>query len=138
MLLNNDLEDGYGRTILSYALDRKYPNAASSFHWQFIFPARNRSKHPQSAQVSRYHIHEQTLQRAIKKALAKANISKPASSHCLRHSFATHLLERGTDIRTVQEQQGHSDVRTKIYTHVLKRGAGGVVSPLNDILLNPN
>ncbi len=133
-LFEKDLADGFGAVYLPYALERKYPEAARQWAWQYVFPARRRSVDPRTGIERRHHLDEQSLQRAIKRALREAGIEKPASCHTLRHSFATHLLERGMDIRTVQEQLGHHDVRTtQIYTHVLKRGGRGVVSPLADL-----
>jgi integron integrase len=118
---------------LPHALARKYPAAPLEWGWQYVFAARDRSIDPESGLLRRHHIAERTVQRAFTKAIRKAGIDKPASCHSLRHSFATHLLERGADIRTVQEQLGHSDVRTtEIYTHVIRRGGRGVVSPLDD------
>lgn len=131
---NQDLVEGFGAVELPYSLSRKYKNADKELGWQFFFAARNRSADPRSGEIRRHHIHEQSMQRNMKKAVRAAGIVKPASCHTFRHSFATHLLENGADIRTVQEQLGHQDVRiTQIYTHVIKRGGLGVRSPLSDI-----
>lgn len=127
-----DREAGLAPVYLPHALARKYPNAGKELAWQFLFPAGQPGVDPRSGVVRRHHLHESAVQRAIKGAVRAAVILKPASSHTLRHSFATHLLEDGYDIRTVQELLGHSDVRTtQIYTHVLNRGGLTVRSPLD-------
>ena len=117
---------------LPYALDRKYPNAGTTWGWQYVFPSGNRSLDPRTGKTRRHHLDEQTIQRAVKQAVRTAGVVKPATPHTLRHSFATHLLQKGQDIRTVQELLGHEDVQTTmIYTHVLNRGGRGVTSPLD-------
>lgn len=127
-----DLGDGLGATWLPHALARKYVNAARDFGWQYVFPSAKRSVDPRDGVVRRQHFDEAILARGLKRARSVAGIEKPLSAHTLRHSFATHLIEAGYDIRTVQELLGHSDVSTtQIYTHVLNRGAGGVLSPLD-------
>ena len=125
-----DLERGLGRIALPNALERKYPNAGKEWGWQWVFPATSHYTDRETGEQRRHHLHESVLQKAVKQAAHKAGLSKPATPHTFRHSFATHLLEDGYDIRTVQELLGHTDVTTTmIYTHVLNRGGRGVNSP---------
>ncbi len=125
-----DLREGAGRVILPDAIARKYPNADSQWGWQFVFPASSKYLDRKAGLKRRHHVHESVIQKAIKQAVQQAGITKHGTAHVLRHSFATHLLESGYDIRTVQELLGHSHVTTtQRYTHVLNRGRLGVVSP---------
>jgi len=131
-LFENDLKDGYGQVYLPNALERKYPNSNRQWIWQYVFPAKSLSVDPRSRMKRRHHIHENSLQKAVKKAAGLADISKSISCHTFRHSFATHLLEDGCDIRTVQELLGHKSLKTTmIYTHVLNTGVKAVRSPLD-------
>ena len=127
-----DVAAGYGSVWLPHALARKYPNAPREFGWQFVFPALHRSLDPRDDAERRHHVDDGMLARALKRAARGAGVDKPVSAYTLRHSFATHLLESGYDIRTIQELLGHKDVATtQIYTHVLNRGPNGVCSPLD-------
>ncbi len=133
-LHQQDLAQGHGDVYLPHALARKYPNVAKEWGWQYVFPARNISVDPRSGITRRHHVDPSVINKAIKAAVHGAGLTKHISAHTFRHSFATHLLQRGTDIRTIQQLLGHNDVATTmIYTHILQQGGQGVPSPLDDL-----
>ena len=134
ILHEQDLAHGHGEVYLPYALGRKYRNAGIEWGWQYVFPSRNVSKDPRSGKIRRHHVDPSVVNKAIKVVARKIELKKQISAHTFRHSFATHLLERGTDIRTIQALLGHKDVSTTmVYTHVLQQGGHGVLSPLDDL-----
>ncbi len=136
-LFEQDLEAGVANVYLPNSLDKKYPNAGKTWEWQYIFPSKNLSKDPRADVIRRHHMHESGLQKAIRAAKNKLGINKRVTSHTLRHSFATHLLEAGTNIRVVQKLLGHADVKTtEIYTHVLQQNLQAVTSPLESLDIN--
>jgi len=133
-IFEEDLKEGHANVWLPGALARKYPNAAKSWEWQFLFPSKTLSTDPQTGEIRRHHVNQSNLQKAVRRAKEKAGINKRVTTHTLRHSFATHLLESGTNIRVVQKLLGHADVKTtEIYTHVLQQNLGAVTSPLDTL-----
>ena len=133
-LHKKDLERGYGEISLPNALSRKYPNAGKSIGWQYLFPSTTLSADPRNGLVQRYYLHPSTLRKALTRAKSKTNISKRITTHVFRHSFATHLLEDGVNIRSLQTLLGHKDVKTtEVYTHVMKKSISGIKSPLETL-----
>jgi site-specific recombinase XerD len=134
LIHEHDLAEGFGEVHLPHALERKYLNAAREWGWQYVFPGTERSVDPRSGKRMRHHLDPSSINHAVRAAVRTAGIAKQVSAHTFRHSFATHLLQRGTDIRTIQALLGHQDVSTTmIYTHVLQQGGQGVKSPLDDL-----